>query len=370
MSSAPNRILRTIVVAIAIGALFLHVANLWLMVWPEAASFVGAMPQYIDNVIGVILSNLAWGVGFAILALVIVVRIGQRKEALFAAFFLSMYSLWGVFITPLLFQGALWVGSALVICDVLVHAIGIRFTQLFPKSLVRSDVVDLAQARLVRPITGFLAMLLNPRIYWPVAIGFEAAIRLPLAGLNFARAVDDPMHELHVVIWIALASTYMYASFRRGRPEDRRRIFWILEGVVVLLVSQILGVALWALAWFGVLELDLSFWTEVVRGIAAWVTLGCFAMAVFFAGAFDAGLVLRRTTVVTLSGMIVLVVFVSLETAIAEVFEVVFGLESRIGGVVAGVCAALAFRPLSIWLDQRVQFSSKVPNKECIDRDR
>lgn len=123
------------------------------------------------------------------------------------------------------------------------------------------------------------------------------------------------------------------------------------------------------MVWCGVLDLDLSFWTEIVRGTAAWLTVGCFTMAVFFAGAFDASLVHRRTTVVTLSGMIVLVVFVSMETAIAEVFEVLLGLESRIGGVVADVCVARAFRPLSIWIDQRVQISSDAPIKERMDKD-
>lgn len=157
MSSAPNRSLRPIVVAIAVGALFLHVANLWLIVWLEATNLAGAMPPDIDDVTGVILTNLAWGVGFAILALVIVLRVGQRNEAIFAALFLSMYSLWGAFMTTLPFHGELWLGSALIICDALVHPIGIRFTQLIPRFLVRSDVVDLAEARLARPVTGFLA---------------------------------------------------------------------------------------------------------------------------------------------------------------------------------------------------------------------
>ncbi|MEE9255204.1 MAG: hypothetical protein V3U43_09725, partial [Pseudomonadales bacterium] len=137
--------------------------------------------------------------------------------------------------------------------------------------------------------------------------------------------------------------------------EDRRRIFWILEGVVVFFAAQIIAVAFWAVAWSGVLDLDLPFWTKMIRGISAWLTLGCFAMAVFYAGALDAGLVLRRTTVVTLSGMIVLVVFVSMETAIEELLAEVLGLESRIGGVVAGICAALAFRPLTVRIDRWIQ---------------
>ena len=90
-------------------------------------------------------------------------------------------------------------------------------------------------------------------------------------------------------------------------------------------------------------------------------------MAIFYAGAFDVGLVLRRTTVVTLTGMLAIAVFITIETTIEEALEEVLGLQSRTGGIVAGIAAALAFRPLSVRIDRWMQRSAEESDRH---RDR
>jgi len=124
-------------------------------------------------------------------------------------------------------------------------------------------------------------------------------------------------------------------------------------------LHEVVVVAFWAITSTGLLEMDFMFWSVIVRGVSAWLTLGCFVMAIFYAAAFDVGLVLRRTTVVTIVGMMAIGVFITLETTLEEVLEEMLGFESRVGGIIAGVAAALAFRPLSVRIDRWLQRSAE-----------
>ena len=75
-------------------------------------------------------------------------------------------------------------------------------------------------------------------------------------------------------------------------------------------------------------------------------------MAVFYAGAFDSGIVLKRTTVLGLTAGLAVLIFVTLETLLEELLASSLGLESRVGGIVGGVAAAVAFRPISQWIER------------------
>jgi hypothetical protein len=110
--------------------------------------------------------------------------------------------------------------------------------------------------------------------------------------------------------------------------------------------------ALWAANTINLINIDLGFWLSVNQAISASLSLCCFAMAIFNAGAFDVSLILRRTTVVTLTSTVVLVAIISVETAVEEVVEDFMGLDSGIGGFIAGFIAALAFRPLSVRIER------------------
>ena len=160
------------------------------------------------------------------------------------------------------------------------------------------------------------------------------------------------MGLIHLLVWLVLGTFFLYTSYVRGSREDRRRIFWILEGVAVFLVVQILDLGLWTVSSTGLLELDLGLWSNWLRAVSAWLTLGCFVMAVFYAGAFDSGMVLRRTTVLGLSAGLAVLIFLTLETLVEDLVAEAFGLESRIGGILGGVVAAVAFRPLSQRIDK------------------
>jgi hypothetical protein len=60
-------------------------------------------------------------------------------------------------------------------------------------------------------------------------------------------------------------------------------------------------------------------WTHRTRAAGAWITLGCIVKAVFFEGAFDRGMVLRRAPALGLSGSLAFLDFVPLESSLEQV---------------------------------------------------
>ena len=325
------------------------------MSWVGATGSAGALTIDVGRFAGDALVVLAWGVGFSVLALVMIVRAGDRHEVVMAALFLGVYSLWGGFLDSMPFDDEPWRPQAMSAFDALAHSIGIRFTQLFPRPLSSAEVRELGPRWLRRSLGPFLGALLDPRVFWTFAIVFEGAFRIiPLPG---------PAGLIHLLVWLALGTFYLYASYARGNEEDRRRIFWILEGVVVFLVVQVVEIGLWTILRAGLLDFDLGLWSNWLRAVSAWLTLGCFVMAVFYAGAFDSGMVLRRTTVLGLSGGLAVLIFITLETLAEELLADVFGLQSRVGGVLSGVTAAFAFRPLTSRIDKALsRLSSTGPD--------
>lgn len=337
--------LRIAAALVALGALALAVLELALLgtAWmghPVVGVRVAAHPTELA------LRVLPWGIGFSVLALAVIRRPRGTYEVLFAAFFLAIYALWGGIAQPL-FRGEPWQAPALILMDALGHSIGIRFTQLFPRALTYTDVAQLGGPWLKKTVSPVLAALTKPRFFWPFALVLELAGRIPAAhhGPYFA----------HVIVWLVLGTTYLYVSYKRGSPEERRRIFWILEGVVVFLTLESLWLAEWAITALRVVSLDLAFWGRLQTVVEAWATLICFALAIFHSDAFDSGLILRRTTVLSTSGALVVIIFIALQTTVGEFMTAIIGINSHSGDIVVGIVASLAFRPLSERIDNHVR---------------
>lgn len=273
---------------------------------------------------------------FALLGLLIVWKASEQPGAAYAGIFLGAYGVWGIGIGG-------WIGDGpervafLTVVDIVSHTAAVRFTQLFPRPLESSDIRALGRRRAGRPLAKGIAALLNPRLFWPVMVGI---------GLT-ARFVPVPfLYVGHVIGVSALAVTYLYAGHRTGDDEARRRIFWLLEAALVFLATELLLLLVRLLSLLNILRLDVRAWHDVVHPLQTWTALACFALAIFFHGAFDSRLVVRRTTVASLGGALVVVLFITLETAVSEALEALFGFESQVGTIVAGVTVALLFRPI------------------------
>ncbi|MEE8244800.1 MAG: hypothetical protein V3R27_07380, partial [Pseudomonadales bacterium] len=115
---------------------------------------------------------------------------------------------------------------------------------------------------------------------------------------------------LHVLVWLTLAGAYLYVGYRSGSEDERKRLYWIFEGVLAMLVIELAEFSLWVIQRLSILEFEMApfnAWLGALQGLAG---LTCFALAMFWAGAFDSRLVLRKTAVVSAAAGVVVIVFV------------------------------------------------------------
>ena len=98
MNSWTHRALRLTAASAAACGLFLNVLNLIFMFWVGTTGAAQALTIDMGHFQGDAFVVLAWGVGFPALALIMIVRIGERHEVVMAALFLGVYSLWGAWI--------------------------------------------------------------------------------------------------------------------------------------------------------------------------------------------------------------------------------------------------------------------------------
>lgn len=296
-----------------------------------------------------VLNILTRGAGYAALGLVFAWKVGDEYAALMAGLFLAFTSMFlGLARAPWAL-GEPWLVPTLGIGIGLANAAGIRFTQLFPEPLIRADVAETwGPPWLRRTVLRPLGVLLAPWFLWPMVVGLQATI--VIVSANFA------VRMLFTAAISVMGTVYLYSGFRRADEVGRQRIFWVLEGVAAILITNAALASLWMVHELGIVDLDVAVWAiwlDVVKGGAA---VTCFALAIFYSGAFpDSGLVLRRTAVLSASGTVMVVIFISVETAISELLPALVGVESRFGTIMGGVVAALAFRPLSDFLDKRVR---------------
>jgi hypothetical protein len=281
---------------------------------------------------------------FPVLGLLIVWLSPRQSGAFFGVLFLSVYALWGA-AGENLDRGADWFLPLIMVLDFLFHTSAIRFAQSFPRPLERSDVLALGESWMTRILASFFAPLLNPRVFWPVAVVCEAAaLTLPVPGLYTA----------HVLFVSFMATMYFYAGYRRGTEAERQRIFWLMEAAVIFVATELVSYAVAVFQLLDIFPVNSALVAPWLHLAMVWSTLTCIALAIFYKGAFDSRLVLRRTTVASAAGAAAVVIFITLETAVSEALEGFFGFQSQIGSVAGGVAVALLLRPIVDRIDRRL----------------
>ena len=185
--------------------------------------------------------------------------------------------------------------------------------------------------------------------YWPAAAPLAPAVRL--AHSSFA-------------VWTVIGLVMLALRYRSYGPPDRRRIRWVLFGLVAALCVV---VPLMALA--PVLEpsrVILLAW--IMWPLALVLILGSIVVSVFYDGIFGIDRPLRRSMVYrTLMGVIA-VIYV----AVAAALGVLAGQYLATGVVVLfAVCATLLFQPvwrrLERWADRWV-FGARLDGYEVLAR--
>jgi hypothetical protein len=168
-----------------------------------------------------------------------------------------------------------------------------------------------------------------------------------------------------VSVWMVLALTAVWnftvIRYATSPPEDQRRVLGMALALVPGTIAMVapLGAFVWVFAG----DVDLG---SVERmhflGLAASVlllppltfSLATLVLAVFFDGAVDPGLVIKRTTVYGILAGVLLFGFGVLENALEDILLTRIGLPPGSGTWLAGGTMAVAFRPLHDFLSTRI----------------
>ena len=196
-------------------------------------------------------------------------------------------------------------------------------------ALLRSEAVSLPPGQLVGGVLGWLGGEVPTMYLWITGIG---AVGIAYAYLEYHR--------------------------RWGSEDDRRRISWIYAAVFVgfaLFLAGLLGasglfilIVFFALERFAEHDLEMLILVPMVVGLPLFGTALVIALAlsVLYRGSFDPRHAARRLTLWGLLGMVVAVVFVVLERAVALKVAAWLSLPEEWGPLLAGGLAAATIAPV------------------------
>jgi hypothetical protein len=306
-------------------------------------------------------AHIAVSLAAAAFALALVWRAGQRPEAralallLSTAFFpsFSAASLGMPYPALVAMQGVLhWVYLGAFV----------RFAALFPRPLTLDDLEGAAQARAARRgreprAVGRMRWMLNPAAVWG---GVAGAAALAVGG-TLTRQPLVQVLLVPVLVWSLVRGLgLLRAGYAVADPVGQRRILWVVQGLYTMLW---LGVVMVGSIGYGILEgyravrdgvapdqitipAGVLATVAVTQSLAVLVMMLCFAFAIFFQGALDPALALRRTTIYGGLAVCGALLFAAVENAASSLLAGMLGMSEGMGAAVAGGVVALAFGPL------------------------
>ncbi|HEY0150466.1 MAG TPA: hypothetical protein VGB92_00620 [Longimicrobium sp.] len=248
----------------------------------------------------------------------------------------------------------------------------LRFAALFPQPLTLADLEasDRARAerkgRVAKPVGRGRRILLNSAAVWGGAA---------VAGVIAALAVGTGQAVLHVVLMpVILWSLYrgvglLRASYAVADPVGQRRILWVVQGLYSMVW---LGVVMLGAMGYGMVhgvraasagipasEIQIPYGvmmaTNISQSLSVLVMVVCLAFAIFFQGALDPRLALKRTTVYGMMAVSGALLFAVVENVASSFIADVLHLSDGFAATVAGGVVALGFNPARAWLTRRVE---------------
>lgn len=244
----------------------------------------------------------------------------------------------------------------------------LRFAAVFPSPLTPEDLVRPPRGRrYLGPLLRWLprrrrrsaapggpdrkpprigAWLLRPRVVWGLAL----CIALPhvLYAAFTGRPVDDVLGPLFWLVCVVQAVRYFRASYRRVGTEGRTRLLWVLVGFGCLCATVPVGAAGYGTAMLFSMDasLRLVVFAYTVPFVLFAMTPVCLAIAVFYHGALDPELTIRKTAIYGVLGVTFMATFVLMENLLETELAVWLHLSNASGGLLAGCAAALILGPV------------------------
>ncbi|HEX8210542.1 MAG TPA: hypothetical protein VF584_10235 [Longimicrobium sp.] len=259
----------------------------------------------------------------------------------------------------------------------------LRFAALFPEPLTLAGVEasDRARAerkgRVAKPVSRGRRLLLKPAAVWGgAAVAACISTMGSVAGQPLWYAALVPL-----LLWSLYRGVgLLRASYAVADAVGQRRILWVVQGLysmlwlgVVMLASMAYGAvhgARAASAGIPASEIQIPYGVmmaaNISQSLSVLVMVVCLAFAIFFQGALDPRLALKRTTVYGMMAVSGALLFAVVENVASSFIADVLHLSDGFGAAVAGGVVALGFNPARAWLTRRVEnrLGGAVPDAE------
>jgi hypothetical protein len=236
---------------------------------------------------------------------------------------------------------SLWVGVldlALPAAILYMTAALVRFSALFPQPLEAADFRSGGRLR------AFRVAALRPGASWlPASALFAAAVLVTVTNPELIRYVRPAMLALVLGAFV-LSVSNLRVAYRAAAPDGRRRMFWVFEGLLATVVIFAVASALRLIQMIGGGTTGKFFTVSMI--VAFLVLVVCLTIAMFFSGALDPALTIKRTAVYGLLGVALVFVFVAVENTVQDHFRAWLGLSDSSSGIIIGGTVALTVEPI------------------------
>ena len=323
--------------------------------------FRNQVPEIASNVfLGYGLAGVTAGIA-CLLALVIVWKIGTRSDARFLALFLSLLAFfWGALFRFLQVKhdfvnekqeisisvtvGGFW-PPALLSGAVLAAAAFLSFAAAFPTDAGRPRW--LTNSRIWLTALTIAAIDFLPTYLELFRIMGEWVAHLPkplIAGLIIYLLTT---HLLLPIAAVVLGVFLLVWNYRKANKAERRSGAVVVMGFTAALAIVLIAalIAIFELAPEGD-PTAFTFVLVVLPSLAPFVIVLALAVAVFYTGTFDPSLVIRKTTVYALVGIVATGVFALVENLISGTLARWLHLPNSVSTIAASIAVALAVVPL------------------------
>jgi hypothetical protein len=248
----------------------------------------------------------------------------------------------------------------------------IRFSTLFP---VRLGPDTLPPHRRPFSLRRLRLQFLRPGVVWGLAaslILLQGAGNLLFTSFAESGGLEgrvDPTTpaaaDVPFLFWVSFLSTAvisgliplagiglgvrnLVSGYRVAAPEGRRRVLWLVAGVSSA-GWMVLG-GLGAFLLIVLFRLEPPGWVSgLLLGLPVFapaVLVATTGVALFYSGAVDPGLILKRSTVLGALGALGILLFAGLEEALSELVASRMGFPGIVGSIFAGAVAAGIMIPL------------------------
>ena len=228
-----------------------------------------------------------------------------------------------------------WPLSSMTLCFWLALAIALFLSEIQrEKTASGKDLVWLLLTGAML-LPGLLLRVRAVRAEWRPAFWFGWMVTVIAASPHLMEAVGEMggtnARSYTAVLWWTFVCSLaacgnLIVGYRNCTVDDRRRIFWLLVGIVLSCVAMVaITLAVIACALFKGACRDMSPMINVILFAPAILLVVCMLFAVFYRGAIDPRLALQKSVTYLLIGLVVSAVFTTLEILLEHLLTEVSG---------------------------------------------